>query len=154
MDKKTTKSAAVALASPFIPESLSATYLAAGACNVSLIVLSGPHSRSLLSGEVAGAMEAWSPIPSLFVEDAFQAVPHLATPVAIEFAEDEDEDGLTEFMHPDHAFYIFGCKDADRCRERLRLNSKYRSNLASAVNAVLTDRIYKQGPKYEVRRLR
>ena len=58
---------------------------------------------------------------------------------------------LTEYRHPERAFYIFGPEDGSvpvelqkKCRDRVFIPTKFCMNLAATVNVVLYDRMQKE----------
>lgn len=76
-------------------------------------------------------------------------IPYGAVPVAVDLV-----DGaacLTNFHHPDAAFYVFGPEDGtlgasilDWCPLRVMVPTQFCMNLAATVNVVLYDRLAKQ----------
>lgn len=87
--------------------------------------------------------------PLFEVERLREVIPYACAPVAI-----EKIDGaklLTEYQHPERAFYIFGPEDGslgsktlDWCRDVVTIPAGC-LNLAAAVNVVLYDRCAKRG---------
>ena len=78
-----------------------------------------------------------------------ELIPHACVPVAVEFIERARP--LTNYSHPQQAFYIFGPEDGnvpddilEWCRDVVQVPTAYCMNLACAVNVVLYDRLAKQ----------
>lgn len=83
--------------------------------------------------------------------DILKQLPANCTPVAVELFPGAVP--LTEYVHPERAFYIFGPEDGSlpdslvaKCEHKVRIPSKYCLNLAAAVNIVLYDRTAKRTP--------
>ncbi len=93
--------------------------------------------------------KAYRHIPTLSVDDIFDAMPFGAVPVAIEFIETATP--LPAYKHPKQAFYIFGPEDGSipakiltRCRDVVYVPTAHCMNLAATVNVVLYDRLLKE----------
>jgi tRNA(Leu) C34 or U34 (ribose-2'-O)-methylase TrmL len=97
-------------------------------------------------------MKAYRHLPLLQVDDLFEVVPHDCVPVAVDLL-----DGarcLTDYVHPERAFYIFGPEDGTlgraitgRCRDKVYVPTAFCMNLAATVNVVLYDRMAKQAKR-------
>ena len=81
--------------------------------------------------------------------DLWQYVPYDCVPVAVDLVDDAVP--LTEYVHPERAFYVFGAEDStlgDRilrwCRDRVYVPTAGCMNLAATVNVVLYDRMAKR----------
>jgi tRNA(Leu) C34 or U34 (ribose-2'-O)-methylase TrmL len=75
-------------------------------------------------------------------------IPHSCVPVAVEFIKDSKP--LTNYCHPQQAFYIFGPEDGNVpndvlawCRDIVHVPTEYCMNLAATVNVLLYDRLAK-----------
>ena len=89
-------------------------------------------------------------IPLTGVEDLVKATPPGAVRVAVELIEGAIP--LMDFVHPEHAFYIFGPEDGSLKKELLEqcdyvvyIPTVGCMNLAATVNVVLYDRMAKSG---------
>lgn len=87
-------------------------------------------------------------LPLFNVDDLFDVVPYGCVPVAVDLLADARD--LTEYVHPERAFYIFGPEDGtlgryitDRCRDVVYIPTNHCMNLAATVNVVLYDRMTK-----------
>jgi len=87
-------------------------------------------------------------VPILQSLDIFDSIPNNHVPVAIEFVMSALP--LTSYVHPTHAYYIFGAEDntlgkrvLDRCRDVVYIHTEHCMNLAACVNVVLYDRTAK-----------
>lgn len=89
-------------------------------------------------------------IPLVAASCLLEAVPENSRIVCIELVEDAVP--LTEFQHPENAFYIFGPEDGtisqevvDQAHDVVYIPTKSCLNLAATVNVVLYDRLAKSG---------
>lgn len=87
-------------------------------------------------------------LPLIGVEDLKQVIPLDCTPVAVELVDDAQP--LTDYKHPERAFYIFGPEDGSVpkevlkwCQEVVYIPTKGCMNLAATANVVLYDRLLK-----------
>ena len=88
--------------------------------------------------------------PLLRVDDLKLVIPYDCVPVAVDLIEGAIP--LTEYKHPERAFYIFGAEDATLgyrvlswCRDIIYIPTDGCMNLAATVNVVLYDRMVKNG---------
>jgi tRNA(Leu) C34 or U34 (ribose-2'-O)-methylase TrmL len=95
-------------------------------------------------------MKAYRHIPTVRVDDVFDALPFDCVPIAVDLI--DGAVSLPAYKHPERAFYIFGGEDrtlgkriADRCRDVVFVPTDRCMNLAAAVNVVLYDRMTKRG---------
>jgi len=86
--------------------------------------------------------------PFLQVDNLQDVIPRGCVPVAIDLVEGAIP--LTEYVHPERAFYIFGAEDAtlDKritsfCKDVVYVPTNGCMNLAATVNVVLYDRLLK-----------
>ena len=87
-------------------------------------------------------------MPFLQVDDLHTALPYDCVAVAVDLL--IDAESLTEFKHPERAFYIFGPENGTLdesvtawCRRRVYVPTRHCMNLAATVNVVLYDRLLK-----------
>jgi len=87
--------------------------------------------------------------PMFKVDDLKSCLPHNCVPVAVDLIEGAVP--LTDYVHPERAFYIFGAEDAtlgarvtDWCRDVIYVPTNGCMNLAATVNVVLYDRMAKK----------
>ena len=90
--------------------------------------------------------------PLFHTDDLKDIIPYGCVPVAVELIEGAQD--LTNYKHPESAFYIFGPeegslgkKTTDWCRDVIYIPTDYCMNLAATVNVVLYDRLAKQNRK-------
>jgi len=115
---------------------------AMGCWDVNFLALTGKRYKMASTD----TMKAYRHKPVFQVEDLHEIIPYDCIPVVVEV------DGsvcLSEYKHPQRAFYIFGPEDGSICR---KITSWCRDiiripagclNLAAAVNVVLYDRTLK-----------
>lgn len=91
------------------------------------------------------------PVTLSGVDDILGSVPLGASIVCVELAEGAQP--LTQFEHPDRAYYIFGPEDGtlkqgliDASASVVYIPTQGCLNLAATVNIVLYDRLLKKGP--------
>lgn len=93
-------------------------------------------------------MKQYRHMPLLQVDDLKSTIPYDCVPVAVELIDGAIP--LTEYKHPERAFYIFGPEDGslgksitDFCRDVVYVPTNGCMNLAACVNVVLYDRMSK-----------
>ena len=141
--------AAIGLVNPKCGANVGGVMRAAGVYGVSLIVIAGTRFKTIKRFPT-DTMKAWKHIPTVEVDDVFQALPHDCVPIAVEILDDANP--LPQFKHPERAFYIFGAEDAtlgksitDQCQHKVMIPTKFCMNLAATTNVVLYDRLAKRG---------
>lgn len=94
-------------------------------------------------------MKAYRHLPLVQTDDLRSIVPFDCIPVAVDLI--EGARCLTQYTHPERAFYIFGPEDGtlgkgilDWCAHRVYVPTAFCMNLAATVNVVLYDRMAKQ----------
>ncbi len=94
------------------------------------------------------AMRHHKHLPLMTVNDLRDVIPYDCVPVAVEIIEGAKP--LTEYEHPERAFYVFGAEDntlGERvlswCRDIVYIPTAGCMNLAATVNVVLYDRMMK-----------
>lgn len=139
--------AAIGLDNPKNGVNVGGTLRAAGVYGASLVVLGGARPKSIR--HCSDTMAAYRHIPTVLVDDVFDALPFDCVPVAVDLLDNAKP--LPEYKHPERAFYIFGAEDAtlgaritDRCRDVIYIPTNRCMNLAATVNVVLYDRLAKQ----------
>lgn len=138
--------AAIGLDNPKNGLNIGGTMRAAGVYGAELIVLGGERPKNIR--HASDTLKAWKHVPTLLVDDVFDAMPFDCVPVAVDLL--PDAKSLPGYIHPERAFYIFGAEDAtlgkritDRCRDVVFIPTRYCMNLAATVNVVLYDRMAK-----------
>ena len=88
-------------------------------------------------------------MPLLNVDDLRAVIPHGCVPVAVDLI--TTARSLTNYTHPEAAFYIFGPEDSTLgkdvtgwCRDVIYVPTLFCMNLAACVNVVLYDRLAKR----------
>ena len=79
----------------------------------------------------------------------FDCFPNDTIPVAVEIV--ENSENLIDFQHPENAIYVFGPEDGSihqtvrrHCHRFVTIPTKHCTNLCSAVNIVMYDRLMKR----------
>jgi tRNA(Leu) C34 or U34 (ribose-2'-O)-methylase TrmL len=117
---------------------------AAGCYGAAMVAASGKRYRTAQTD----TEKAYRRIPFLQVEDLKTVIPYDCVPVAVDLIEGATP--LTDYQHPQRAFYIFGAEDAtlgsritDWCRDVIYVPTHSCMNLAATVNVILYDRLAK-----------
>lgn len=117
---------------------------ASGNFNVPLVVLGG----SRYNKSCTDTMKYHRHNPVLQIDNVLDCIPYDCVPVAVDLVEGAVD--ITEYKHPERAYYIFGAEDAtlgekvlSKCRDRIFIPSNRCFNLAGAVHIVLYDRFIK-----------
>lgn len=137
---------AIALDNPKNGENVGGALRACGCYGANLVVLGGERPKRIR--HCTDTQKAWRHIPTLLVEDVFDALPFDCVPIAVDLL--ADATALPTFKHPERAFYIFGAEDStlgarivDRCRDAVFVPTRHCMNLAATVNVLLYDRLAK-----------
>jgi tRNA(Leu) C34 or U34 (ribose-2'-O)-methylase TrmL len=146
---------AIGLVDPKYPSNLGTIVRTAAAYDVKHVLFTGTRMQETLDnteriprelrmkeyGSVNWEHVAGGPIDLAVVHD------HIV-PVCVEFL--DHAENLVDFIHPEHAIYIFGPEDGDvpqntrrRCHRFVKIPTRYCLNLATAVATVLYDRACK-----------
>jgi len=140
---------AVGLVNPKSSANVGSVLRAAGCYDVSLVVVSGHRPDHYMGRIATDTQKAYRHIPTLRVEDVFEAVPYDCIPIAVDLVPKAKD--LRAFTHPERAFYIFGPEDGtlgkaitDRCKWSVMIPTRFCMNLAATVNVVLYDRMLKR----------
>ena len=139
--------AVVALDNPKSIPNLGGAMRAAQCYGAAMILIGGP--RMLRLGKIAtDTMKAYRHIPTMWVDDVMQHIPHDCVPIAVDLV--DGAKGLPSYDHPDRAFYVFGPEDGtlgrrviERCRDKVMVPTFGCMNLAASVNVILYDRMAK-----------
>ena len=122
----------------------------AAQCYGAALILIGGARLARISHIATDTMKAYRHIPTLWVDDVMNHIPHDCIPVAIDLVEGARE--LPAYTHPERAFYVFGPEDGtlgkrvlDRCRDKVMVPTDGCMNLAATVNVILYDRLAKRG---------
>lgn len=142
--------AAIGCDNPKTPANMGSVLRAAGCYGASMVAFAGPRpARLKINKCVTDTQKAFRHIPTLWPEDLHDIIPHDCVPVAVDLI--EGAKSLTDYVHPERAFYIFGAEDATLenritswCRDTIYVPTNYCMNLAATVNVVLYDRMSKQ----------
>ena len=136
---------AIGLHMPKTPANVGGVLRAAHCYGATMIAKTGQRYKHAPTD----ASKAYRHIPLIQVDNLKDAIPFDCVPVAIEFLPDARD--LTEYQHPERAFYVFGPEDGtlgesitEWCRDVVQIPTKYCMNLAATVNVVLYDRMSKQ----------
>lgn len=141
--------AAVGLVNPKNSLNVGSVLRAAGCYGASLVVVAGMRPERYMGRIATDTQKAYRHIPTLRVEDVFDACPFDCVPVAVDLV--PNAKSLIGFTHPERAFYIFGPEDGtlgksitDRCKYSVQIPTNYCMNLAATVNVILYDRMAKR----------
>ena len=139
----------IGLYNPKGPENVGAIMRAAGCYGVNTVFYTGTRYERA-SAFRTDTKQVHLQLPLIGVDDLQQVIPFGCVPVAIEVHPDARP--LTEYQHPERAFYIFGPEDGGLkknvtswCRDIVYIPTHGCMNLAATVNVVLYDRLLKQG---------
>lgn len=141
--------AAIGLVRPKDKANLGSVLRAAACYGASMVAFQAPrYGHGDIRGAATDTTKAWRHIPTIKGEDILDLMPVGAIPVAVDLV--PGAVSLTDFDHPESAFYIFGPEDGtlgasitDRCKHKVMVPTRYCMNLAATVNVVLYDRLAK-----------
>ena len=149
--------ACIGLDNPKGPENVGSIMRAAGCYGVNTVFYTGTRYKRA-SAFRTDTKQVHLQLPLIGVDDLSQVIPFGCVPVAIEVHPDARP--LTEYQHPERAFYIFGPEDGSLdkkvlswCEEVIYIPTNGCMNLAATVNVVLYDRMSKglntrSGPQF------
>lgn len=136
--------AAVGLHQAKNPLNVGEVLRAAGCYDAAMVAASGKRYKN----SKTDTQKAYRHLPFIQCDDLRLIIPHGCTPVAIDLI--EGATSLTEYKHPERAFYIFGPEDGtlgnsitEWCKDIVYIPTSYCMNLAATVNVVLYDRMSK-----------
>lgn len=137
----------VGLDNPKGPDNVGSVMRAAGCYGVNSVFYTGKRYERAKEF-CTDTKQVHLQIPLIGVDDLQQVIPFGCIPVAIEIHPDAKP--LTEYRHPERAFYIFGPEDGSLrknvtswCKEIIYVPTNGCMNLAATVNVVLYDRMLK-----------
>lgn len=140
--------ACIGLANPKNPSNVGEVMRAAGCYGVHSVFYTGKryeHAREFRTDTKQVHLQ----IPLIGVEDLQGVIPLGCVPVAVEIHANAQP--LTQYKHPERAFYIFGPEDGSLkdnvtawCRDIVYVPTNGCMNLAATVNVVLYDRMLKR----------
>jgi tRNA(Leu) C34 or U34 (ribose-2'-O)-methylase TrmL len=126
------------------PANLGGVLRAAGCFDASMVVLGGGR----MGKYAADTMRAYKHIPCIETDSVLDAVPYGAVQVVVELC--DRAKSITNFVHPEAAYYIFGPEDGsvskhivERAQCVIQIPTNRCMNLAATVNVVLYDRMLK-----------
>lgn len=133
---------------PKNPQNIGAIMRAAGCFGANRVWYSGQRIEYALARHT-DTHSAAQRIPFDRCDDLSQACPDDSEMVAVELAAGATP--LPEFIHPKHAFYLFGPEDGSlsaqllkACQHAVYIPTQGCLNLAATVNVLLYDRLSKQ----------
>ena len=137
--------AAIGLYNPKCPANVGGALRAAGCYGASMVAMAG-HRFSKAPTDV---QKQWRLTPVICTEDLQLVVPYDCVPVAVDLI--HGAVSLTDYQHPERAFYVFGPEDGTLgervtswCRDVVYVPMAAGCmNLAASVNVVLYDRMAK-----------
>lgn len=137
--------AAIGLFQPKTACNVGSALRAAGCYGAAMVATTGKRFGVALTD----TMKAYRRIPFIRCDDLREIVPFDCVPVAVELVDGAVP--LTEYSHPQRAFYVFGPEDGtlgknvlEWCRDVVFIPTDGCMNLAACVNVVLYDRMTKQ----------
>ena len=140
--------ACVALEAPTDPVNVGHTLRAAMCFGARLVIIASAPPGLQVDRLLTDPQRAWRHIPTLQVDDVFDALPYNCAPIGVEITEDATD--LVQFAHPERACYVFGPENGSvsdgtlaRCADVVRIPTALSLNLAASVNVVLYDRLAK-----------
>lgn len=135
--------AVIGLDNPKDNNNVGSAMRAVGCYDAAMLVASGKRSLGLTD-----TMKTYRHKPFVRVSDLKDFIPYDCVPVAVDLVEGATP--LSEYKHPERAYYIFGAEDATLgertlswCRDKIYIPTKGCMNLAATVNIVLYDRLCK-----------
>lgn len=139
--------AAIGLVNPKTPSNVGSVMRACGVYGASHCFYTGAR-YSKAKRFITDPAKYWRHIPLINIDDLKNAIPIDCVPVAIDLLDDAEP--LTDYVHPERAFYIFGPEDGtlgksvtDWCRDKVYVPGNGCMNLAATTNVVLYDRMAK-----------
>lgn len=122
---------------------------AAHCFRAAMVVLGGTRPKLFIRKIPADVTKTWKHIPIVEAVNPLSVIPFDAETVAVEITEDAKD--LSEFRHPERAYYLFGPEDGniskeilEQCKYKVKIDTSHCMNLAATVNVVLYDRLAKE----------
>jgi tRNA(Leu) C34 or U34 (ribose-2'-O)-methylase TrmL len=138
----------IGLVSPKTPANVGSVMRACGVYGASQCFFTGTRFKKAKQF-ITDPQKHYRTIPLTNVENLRDVIPYDCVPVAVDLIEGAIP--LTEYVHPERAFYIFGPEDGTLGKETLRfcrdvvyVPTNGCMNLAATVNVILYDRMAKQ----------
>lgn len=142
---------AIGLSNPKNSFNVGSVLRASKAFDVSLLVITGRGYKKASTD----TSDSTATVPLIHTDDLFDTVPYNCIPVAVEYT--DESTCLTDFLHPENAFYIFGPEDGsipqrilDKCKYTVKIPTNICLNLATSVSILLYDRVCKQKNKQKL----
>lgn len=136
---------AIGLHNPKNPANVGSVLRAAGCYDAAMVAMSGDRFKKAATDTAS----VWRHMPLIETGDLRLIIPYDCVPVAIDLVPGARP--LTNYTHPDRAFYVFGPEDGTLgkgvlswCRDVIYVPTSGCMNLAACVNVVLYDRMAKQ----------
>ena len=137
--------AAIGLHSPKTPANIGGVLRAAGCYGAAMVAVQGCRYRRAATDTLAQHRH----MPLVQTDNLHDVIPFNAVPVAVELVPHARD--ITDYTHPETAFYVFGPEDSSLgasvlgwCRDVIYVPTDYCMNLAACVNVVLYDRMVKR----------
>jgi tRNA(Leu) C34 or U34 (ribose-2'-O)-methylase TrmL len=147
----------IGLSNPKSPQNVGSVMRAAGNYRVDAVFYTGeryPRALALNPDTPKTARSVSEDIPLTGVAELLEPVAQDMKLVCVEFAENATP--LTEFQHPESAYYLFGPEDGtlsqavvDRADAVVYVPTVGCMNLAATVNVLLYDRLLKSSQRFE-----
>ena len=139
---------AIGLDNPKFDVNVGSALRAAGVYGSSFVAATGKRFKR----QKTDTMKSYRHLPFLRPNSLQDVIPFDCVPVAVDLIDGAIP--LTEYKHPQRAFYIFGAEDAtlgcrvtNWCRDIVYIPTNGCMNLAATINVVLYDRLLKNGGK-------
>lgn len=139
----------IGLVNPKSAQNIGAILRAAGCFGAHSVIYTGQRIQYAMSMRT-DTHNMRQKIPHFGCSDLFELAPRGASKVAVELV--KGATNLTQFKHPDNAYYIFGPEDGSlsrsqlaRCDHAVFIPTKGSLNVAMSVNIILYDRTAKLG---------
>lgn len=122
---------------------------AAGVYGAVMVACSGDRIPFHFHRSATDTMKHYRHLPLITTSNLHDVIPFDCVPVAVDLLDGATP--LTEYKHPERAFYIFGPEDGTLgkavtswCRDTVFVPTQGCMNLAACVNVILYDRLAKQ----------
>lgn len=136
--------AAIGLHQPKTPSNVGSVLRAAGCYDAAMVAMTGSRFKKAATDTMA----QWRHMPLIETDDLRNIIPYSCVPVAVDLI--PGARSLTDYIHPERAFYVFGPEDGTLgkdvlawCRDVIYVPTAGCMNLAACVNVILYDRMAK-----------